>query len=325
MKTSSMAASRVLVLAFLSIFAISSQSQPVYPNKPIRFVIPYSGGAIDTLARLLGSKLQEKMGQPIIVESRPGANAVLGTDYVAKAAPDGYTFLMVLTTHVISPSLIITPFDPIKDFEPVSTVAAAELGLSLHPSVPAKNLQELIALAKANPGALNYATTQVGGNQHLAGELFGMITGAKFTAIPYKGAGEAFNAVIGGHAQIYLGNIATMIPFIRSEKVRGIAVSGELRSPALPQMPTFSEAGVPNFDVRVWYGLLAPAGTPKSIVEKMSAAIASIIATPEFKQVLSKQGMDPLSLTPDKFGLLMRTDYVRYKNVITAANIKVEN
>jgi len=288
-----MAASRALVLAFFSIFAISSQSQPVYPNKPIRFVIPYSGGAIDTLARLLGSKLQEKMGQPIIVESRPGANAVLGTDYVAKAAPDGYTFLMVLTTHVISPSLIITPFDPIKDFEPVSTVAAAELGLSIHPSVPAKNLQELIALAKANPRALNYATTQVGGNQHLAGELFGMITGAKFTAIPYKGAGEAFNAVLGGHAQIYLGNIATMIPFIRSEKVRGIAVSGELRSPELPQIPTFSEAGVPNFDVRVWYGLLAPAGTPSQLSKKCQQLLPASLRLRNSSRFLANKAWIP--------------------------------
>ena len=321
----SIAIVRGLAIVGLAFFSVASHGQQAYPSKPIRFIVPYSGGAIDTLARLLSPKLQETLRQPIIVEPRPGANAIIGTDFVAKSAADGYTFLMVLTTHVISPNLIATPYDPIKDFTPVATLAAAELGLAVNPAVPAKTLQELIALGKASPGKFNYATTQVGGNQHLAGELFGILTGAKFTAVPYRGGGEALNAVLGGHAQMYLGNLATLIPVMRSEKLRGIAASGESRPAAMPQLPTFTESGVPNFDVRLWYGLLAPAGTPREIVEKMSGLIALILASADFKEALAKQGMEALVMKPDQFGALMRADFLRYEKVIKTANIKVEN
>ncbi|MCX7152131.1 MAG: tripartite tricarboxylate transporter substrate-binding protein, partial [Proteobacteria bacterium] len=251
----------VSVLA-LSLFALSTGAQTAYPGKPVRLVLPYStGGSADTVARLLAPRLQEAWKQTVLVENKPGANAVIGTDFVAKAAPDGHTLLVALTTHVISPSLIKTPFDPVKDFAPVATIAAAELCLAANPDFPANTLPELIALAKAKPGEINYATTQIGGNQHLAAELLGIMTGAKLTAVPYKGGGEALTAVLGGHSQLYLGAISSLIPVVKSGKLKGIAVSGETRNPAIPNVPTFTQGGVPNLDVRLWFGVLAPAGT----------------------------------------------------------------
>ena len=311
---------------FLSLLLISGAAlaQQDYPSKPIRLIVPYSSGSSDVVARLLGPKLSEAWKQPVIVDNRPGANAVIGTDAVAKAAPDGYTLLMALGTHVISPHLIPTPYHPLNDFAPVATVAAAELGLGLNPAVPANTLQEFIALAKAKPGQLNYSTTQVGGNQHLAGELFTILTGAKLTAVPYKGGGEAMSAVLGGHVQAYFGSIASLAPNMRSGKLKGIAVSGDRRHPAVPDVPTFAEGGVKNFDVRLWYAVLAPAGTPKGIVDRLSAEIRGMLAAPEFQATLAKQGLDPFVTTPEQFGALMKSDYDRYARIVKTANIKVE-
>lgn len=311
--------------AALSLFALSAVAQTAYPGKPVRLILPYStGGSADTVARLLAPRLQEAWKQTVLVENKPGANAVIGTDFVAKAAPDGHTLLVALTTHVISPSLIKTPFDPVRDFAPVATVAAAELCLAANPDLPANTLQELIALAKAKPGEINYATTQIGGNQHLAAELLGILTGAKLTAVPYKGGGEALTAVLGGHSQLYLGAISSLIPVVKSGKLKGIAVSGETRNPAIPNVPTFTQGGVPNLDVRLWFGVLAPAGTPKDILDKIAAQIAAILATADFKEALQKQGLDPLVGGPDQFSALLKTDFARYAQVIKTANIKVE-
>ena len=312
------------VLLFLLLIAGPAAAQQDYPSKPIRLVVPYSSGSSDVVARLVGPKLSEAWKQPVIVDNRPGANAVIGTDAVAKAAPDGYTLLMALGTHVISPHLIATPYHPLNDFVAVATVAAAELGLGLHPAVPASTLQEFIALAKSKPGQLNYSTTQIGGNQHLAGELFTILTGAKLTAVPYKGGGEAMSAVDGGHVQAYFGSIASLAPNMRSGKLKGIAVSGDRRHPAVPDVPTFAEGGVKNFDVRLWYAVLAPAGTPKPIVDKLSAEIRGILAAPEFQATLAKQGLDAFISTPEQFSALMKSDFDRYARIVKTANIKVE-
>ena len=313
---------RILIAALLA--CAGTAAAQTYPTKPVRLVVPYSSGSSDAVARLLGPKLVETWKQPVIVDNRPGANAVIGTDLVAKAAPDGYTLLMALGTHVISPHLIPTPYEPIKDFAPVATVAAAELGLGLNPGVPANTLQEFIALAKSKPGALNYATTQVGGNQHVAGELFNILTGAKLTAVPYKGGGEAMSAVLGGHVQAYFGSIASLAPHMRSGKLKPLAVSGDARHPSVPDVPTFAEGGVKNFDVRLWYAVLAPAGTPKDIVDKINGEIRGLLGTAEFKATLAKQGLDPLVTTPEQFGELLRSDFARYAQIVKAANIKVE-
>jgi tripartite-type tricarboxylate transporter receptor subunit TctC len=315
---------KLFALWALLLAAGTAIAQPAYPSRVIRLVVPYSSGSSDVVARMIAPRLNEAWKQPVIVDNRPGANAVIGTDHVAKAAPDGYTLLLALGTHVISPLLIATPYDPVKDFAPVATIGAAELGLAIHPGVPANNLQEFIALAKSKPGELNYSTTQIGGNQHLAGELFSLLTGAKLTAVPFKGGGEALNAVMGGHVQAYFGSVASVIPVVKGGKVKGIAVSGNSRNRELPQVPTFAQGGVAGFDVKLWYGLLAPAGTPKEIVDKLSAQITAILATPELKDTLAKNSIDPIVSTPEQFAAMMRADIARYTRVIKTANIKVE-
>ncbi len=315
---------KTIILAVLWVVAGTAAGQQAYPSKLIRLIVPYSGGSSDVLARLLAPKLSDAWKQPVIVENRPGANAIIGTEAVAKSPPDGYMLLVTIGTHVISPSLIPTPYDAIKDFSPVATLGAAELALAIHPTVPANTLQEFIALAKSKPGAINYATTQVGGNQHLAGELFGILTGAKLTPIAYKGGGAAIGDVIGGHVQAYIGSVASVVPVIKGGKLRGIAVSGETRNRELPQVPTFTEGGVPNYDVRLWYGVLAPAGTPKEIVDKLSVQINSILGTPDFKDTLAKYSIDPLVYTPEQFAAMMKVDFARYAQVIKTANIKVD-
>jgi tripartite-type tricarboxylate transporter receptor subunit TctC len=314
---------RFVLGALLMAAGIAAAQQP-YPARPVRLVVPYSSGSSDVVARLVGPKLSEAWKQPVIVDNRPGANAVIGTELVAKSPADGYTLLIALGTHVISPHLIATPYHPVNDFAAVATIAAAELGLILNPSVPANTLQEFIALAKSKPGELNYATTQIGGNQHVAGELFAILTGAKLTAVPYKGGGEAMSALLGGHVQAYFGSIASLAPVMKSGKAKGIAVSGERRHPSVPEVPTFIEGGVKGFDVRLWYAMLAPAGTPKDVVDRISAQIASILAAPDFQATLAKQGLDPFVSTPEQFSALLKSDYERYARIIKTANIKVE-
>jgi tripartite-type tricarboxylate transporter receptor subunit TctC len=316
---------KILSVLFALLFAASAAAQQSYPTKLVRLVVPYASGSSDVIARMLAPRLSETWKQPVIVDNRPGANAMIGSDAVAKSAPDGYTLLVVLGTHVISPSLIKTPYDPIKDFTGVATLGAAELVLAVHPSLPANNLQEFIALAKSKPGQINYATTQIGGNQHLAGELFGILTGARLTPIAYKGGGAAIGDVIGGHVQAYIGSAASVIPVIKSGKLRGLAVSGTARNAELPTLPTFTEAGVPNYEVRLWYAILAPAGTPKDIVERISGEINRVLAMPDFKEALAKHSVDPLIYTPEQVNEMMKADFARYANVIKTANIKVEN
>jgi tripartite-type tricarboxylate transporter receptor subunit TctC len=309
------------LLAFLFSAAVHAQA---YPSKPVRIIVPYQSGSSDVMARAIAPKLSEGLKQPVIVENRPGANAVIGTEAVAKAAPDGYTFLMVLTTHVISPSLMQTPFDPLKDFQPVAAISVAELGMGVNPSVPAKTLKEFIAYAKSLPKPLPYAATQLGGNQHLAGELFTLITGAPMQVIPYKGGGDAMAAVLGGHVLMYFGSMSSMTPVFKSGKLRGLAVTGNKRHPDFPDMPTFAEGGVPGFEIRLWYGLVAPAGTPRDIVNRVADIALAAVAQPDFQATLAKQGTDPMPMNPDQFAAFLRTEHARYLDIIKRANVKVE-
>ena len=295
-----------------------------YPNKPVRIIVPYQSGSSDVMARAIAPSLADAFKQPFIVENRPGANAVIGTELVAKAPPDGYTFLMVLTTHVISPSLMQTPFHPLKDFQPVAAVSVAQLGMGVNNSVPAKTLQEFIAYAKALPKPLPYAATQLGGNQHLAGELFTLITGAPMQVIPYKGGGDAMAAVLGGHVLMYFGSMSSMTPVFKSGKLRAMAITGNKRHADFPDMPTFAEGGVPGLDIRLWFGLLAPAGTPRDIVNRVSEVVLAAVAEPQFHAMLAKQGADPMPLNPDQFSAFMRTEHAHYADIIKRANVKVE-
>jgi tripartite-type tricarboxylate transporter receptor subunit TctC len=320
---------RLLLLLLLWPFvALAEGSYPSnYPTKPIRFISPYApGGSTSAVARVVAQKLTESWGQQVIVDNRAGGNTIIGTETLAKATPDGYTIIMTTNTHVIMPSLNPKlPYDPIKDFAAVGNVYRSEFVLVINVSVPANNLQELIALAKSRPGQLNYATTGAGGSGHLANEWMNLLAGIKTQHIPYKGAGPALVDLIGGQVQMFINNPLTVIPHIKSGKLKGIAVTGETRLPVLPLVPTFTEAGLPGLEVSPWFCVLAPAGTPKVIIGKLSTEIARIVATPDMQDYLAKQGLNPFSSTPEQLAALMKTDMVKWAKVIKAANIKLEN
>ena len=316
----------LFALAVLTALAGYATAQPVYPNTQIRIIVSYApGNSLDVLARLVGQKLTGTLGQQVVVDNRPGGNTVIGSETLVKAAPDGYTLLLVVNTHVIIPHLYDKlPFDAIKDFAPVATLARTELVLVLHPSVPADNLQEFIALAKARPGQLNYASAGSGGPAHLAAELFNMMTGITMLHIPYKGAGPALTELLGGQVQVFLAAPIVAIPHIKNGKLKAIAISGESRLATLPQVPTFTQAGLPGYDVKVWFGILAPAATPKAIVDRLASEFASVMAMPDFKDSLASQGMEPFISTPEQFGALIKTDMSKYAKVIKTANIKLD-
>ncbi len=316
---------QVLTLSALMAVAGAALPPPAYPSKPIRLIVPFSaGGGSDMVARVIASKLTESWGQQVIVDNRPGGNTMIGTDIVAKSPPDGYTLLVGGTSHVTTPSLFTTPFDAVKDFAGIATVSSGELILALNPAVPANNLREFIAYAKSKPGQLNYATYGSGSASHLGTEMFGIMVGVKMQHIPYKGAGPAATDLIGGQVPVFLSTPPPVIPHIRSGRAKAVAISGEHRLSALPQVPTFTEAGLPGFDVRNWVGMLAPAGTPKTIVDKLSLEISRIVALPFFKEKLDTQGWEPFVSTPEQFAALMKADMAKWAKVIKTANIKVD-
>ena len=302
-------------------------AQQAYPNKPIRFIVPFPpGGATNIVARLVGQKLIDNMGQQVIVDNRPGGNTIIGNEALARSAPDGHTVGMTTSTLVISPHLIANlPYDAFRDFMPVATLVATDYVLAVHPSVAANTLQEFIALARSRPGQLNYATSAAGGPTHLAGELFNIMAGVKIQHIPYKGGGPALTDLLGGQVQLTFSAAAQNIPHIRTGKLRAIAIAGEARSPALPQVPTFTEAGLPGFNPKNWLGVSVPAGTPKIIIDRLSTEIAKVLTMPDIREELTNQGVDPFISTPEQFAALMKADGALYGRIIKSANIKIEN
>jgi tripartite-type tricarboxylate transporter receptor subunit TctC len=323
---SSTTLAKILCASVLIAFACSGFAQQPYPSKPIRFIIPYPpGGGTTIVAHLLGQKLAESLGQPVIVDNRPGANTVIGTEALLNYPPDGHTILLTSPIHILVPLLSTVAYDPIKDFAPVTTLYSTEQVLVISPSVPANNLQEFIALAKSKPGQLNYSTVGSAGLQQLTGELFGILSGVKTQHIPYKGSGLAVTDLLGGQVQFSFQNPISIIPYVKSGRLKALAVSGETRLATLPQVPTLTEAGLPGFDVKNWLGLLAPAGTPKEIIDKLSTEISKILAMSDIKEKLLSQGLEPFYTTPDQLAALLRADMARYARIIKAANIKFEN
>jgi len=319
---------RVTILGVLAAIAGAAAAQQDYPAKPIRFISPYApGGATSILGRLVGERLTESWGQPVVLDNRPGGNGVVSAEALLKSQPDGYTILLISgTAHLVAPLLIKNfSYDPIASFAPVATLAGGELVLLLHPSVAANNLREFIALAKASPGRLNYSTAGNGGMSHLAAELFSSLAGVKMQDVAYKGSTPAVTDLIGGQVQLSFQNPFSLIAHIKSGRLKAIAITGTTRASALPSVPTFTEAGLPGMDVRLWYGILAPAATPKPIINKLSAEIAKILAMPDTKDKLGSQGMEPFISTPEQFDALMRADSAQYARIIKSANIKVEN
>ena len=302
----------------------SAAAQQNYPSRPIRFITPYApGGSTTAMARLVGQHLTERWGQNVIIDNRPGGNTVIGTELLTKSPPDGYTILLTPVTHSILSSLMKTPYDPIRDFAPVATIGVAPQVLVLHPGVPASTVQEVIALAKSKPGQLNFASAGTGGTSHLAGEVFNMIAGVKTQHVPYKGGGPAVIDLIGGHVQMFYSVPLNIFAPVQSGKLKAIAVTGKSRLTALPQMPTFAEAGLPTFDEKTWNGVTAPAGTPKAIIDKLSTEIGAMLAMASVKEKLDTLGTTPMISTPEQFGAMIKTEMTLYLKVIKAANIKI--
>ena len=316
---------RILATGALMAFAAIAAAQQAYPNKPIRFIVPYPpGGSTSIVARVIGQKLTDSWGQQVLVDNRGGGNTIIGSEALVKSPPDGYTILLVSSTHVINPSLLTTPYDAIKDFAPVATVVGAEYMLVLHASVPANNLRELIALAKAKPGQLNYGSSGSGTTNHLAPELLNINAGIKLQHVPYKGGGPALTDLVGGQIHMFMNNPQTLIPFIKSGKIKPIAITGESRSKALPQVPTFAEAGVPGVNMNSWFGVLAPAATPRDLIDRLSTEIARVLVMQDVKDKLSSEGLETFISTPDQFAALIKTDLARFAAIIKTANIKLE-
>jgi tripartite-type tricarboxylate transporter receptor subunit TctC len=316
---------RTLLAAIFLTAAGASLAQTAYPSKTIRLITPYpAGGGTTVVAHLLGQKLTESWGQQVIVDNRPGGNTIIGTESLAKSPPDGYTLILVVSTYVIVPSLFQTPYDPLKDLAPVATVANSDYILVVHPSVPARSLKEFIALAKSRPGQINYGSTGSGGVQHLAGELMNMMAGIKMQHIPYKGSGQLLPAIVGGQIHMSFQTPPASLPYVKSGRLRPIANGGTGRLATLPDVPTFAEAGLPHFEVTTWFGVLAPAQTPRPIIDKLSAELEKILALSDIKERMASSGAEPFYSTPERFAALMKADMEKYAKVIKVANVKPE-
>ena len=314
------------VLALM--LASAGASAQGYPTKPIRLVVPYpAGGPLDIMARAIGQKLTEAWKQPVVVDNRAGAGGNIGADFVAKSAPDGYTLLMgAVATHAINPSLYSKiPYDPVKDFAPVALVAQVPNILVVNPAVPAKTVRELIALARAQPGTLNFGSGSTGSTGHLAGELFNTMAGVKMVHIPYKGAAPATADLLGGQVQLMFDNLASALPNVKAGKLRALAVTTLARSPAIPELPTIAESGLPGFDLTTWFGLLVPAGTPPEIVARLNAEIVRALDAKDMRERLEKMGAEPLSNnTPERFAAFIRSEAAKYARVVKDSGAKVD-
>ena len=315
------------LFAYTAIFAGSSLAQTVYPAKAIRYVVPFpAGGPLDIVARAIGQELNKSWGQPVVIDNRPGAGGNIGADLVAKAPADGYTILMgAVSTHAINVTLYNTlPYDPIRDFAPVTLITSVPNVLVVHPSVPANNVKELIALAKSRPGQLNFASGSTGSAGHLAGELFNSMAGVRMTHIPYKGATPAVVDLMAGHVSLMFDNMSSALPNIKATRVRALAVTTLKRSPLLPQLPTISDAGLRGFDIATWFGIFAPAGTPPDIVARLNGEIVRILHTPEMKERLALLGAEPIGNKPDEFAAFVKAEIPKYVKVIQASGARAD-
>ena len=318
----SLSAFSLSVVALLS--TTGAWAQQNYPNRPVKIIVPFAAsGPADNYARFMAQRLQDALGQPFVVDNRPGAGSIIGTDAVAKSPADGYTLLMMSNTQTVNESLIPTkPFNLLKDFAPIAPVNYSDLVLVVNPSVQANNLQDLIKLAKANPAKFNYASSGNGTPYHMAGELFKHMAGIQLTHIPYKGSAGARTDVLSGQVDMMFDAVTTMSENIKANKVKGIATTGRARSNVLPDMPTMNEAGVPQYDAVIWLGLMAPAGTPEAIVSKLNAEINKIVNSADVKATWSKQGAVPMSMTVPVFTKFVADDVAKWANIVKVSGAK---
>src|SRR5436309_9175893 len=312
-------------LALVALAFIPPASAQDYPSRQVHLIVPFgAGGPADVYARVIAHHLSEELKHTFVVEDRPGAGSIIGTDAVAKSPPDGYTLLVMSNTHTTNETLVSNkPFQLMRDFVPIATLNYSDLILVVHPSAPAKDLKEFIALAKSKPGELNYASSGTGTPYHMAGELFKAMSGTNIVHVPHKASGEARNAVIGGHVQMMFDAITTMAPNVQAGQVRALATTGLKRSDLTPDVPTLGEAGVPGYEATIWLGIMAATGTPKEIVDKLNAEIKKVIARTDVKEAWGKQGAVPMVMTPAEFDKYLRADIEKWAEVVKVSGAKV--
>ena len=324
MKFHQVAARGVALCAALIALALPASAQD-YPSRQIRLIIPFPpGGSNDVVGRIIAGQLSEKLGKQVFVDNRSGAGGVVGSDLAAKAAPDGYTLLIVSIAHAVNPWLYKLPYDPVKDFVPVSIIATGTNVLTVNPSVPVHSVKELVALAKEKPGVLNYASAGIGSFQHLSGELFKLMAGVNIVHVPYKGGGPSMLAVIAGEDQVMFSSIVQTVPNIQSGQLRALATGGEKRSPILPDLPTIAEAGVPGYVATNWWGIIAPAGTPQPIVAKVHDAVAELLDSEKTKKFLDNEGAAPVHMSSAEFGAFITAEIAKWGPVVKQAGMKAE-
>src|SRR3982750_4648348 len=322
---------RKLLLALIAcvpaVQVTAADTRQSYPNRPIRFIVPFApGGSTDTLARTVGQKLGEALGEQVVVDNRSGGNGNIGTDLVAHAAPDGYTILLgYIANLAIGPSLYAKlPFDPVKDFAPITQLAIAPNILVVHPSVPAKTFQEFIAYAKANPTKINFASAAVASPGHLSGELLNIAAGIHMQHVPYKGSGQAVVDLVGGQVQAMVSGMSSVMPHIKAGRLRPLAVTGAQRSPAVPDVPPIAESGFPKFEATAWYGVLAPARTPKPILTRLHDEIVRALKLPEVRERLESVGFEIVGSTPEAFGAYIKSEITKWAPVVKASGAKAD-
>jgi tripartite-type tricarboxylate transporter receptor subunit TctC len=312
-----------VAIAFIS--ALASAQAP-YPSKPVRLVVPFApGGPVDTLARAMGPKLTEALGQTTIVDNRAGAGSIIGTDLVTKAPPDGYTLLVTSSSIAINPAIYPKmPFDATRDLAPISQLSTSALIVVVHPSVPVRSIKELIALARARKGELVYASSGTGSAPHLAVELFTAMTGTKMIHVPHKGAAPATIDLLAGNVALMFNNLISAVPNVQAGKLRALAVTGSTRTAALPELPTVAEAGVPGYEASTWYAMFAPPGTPAAVIERLHKDVAAVVKSPEIRKQLAAVGIEPVGGTPDQLGKYLRSEMVKWGKVAKASGAKAD-
>lgn len=297
-----------------------------YPSRPVKMIVPFgAGGPTDIFTRLLAEELRKSLKEPFVMENRPGAGTIIGTDAAAKSPPDGYTLLMISATQTTTETLVPNKsYKLLRDFVPVASLLNSELVMVVHPSVPVNTVKEFIALAKSKPGRLNYASSGVGSNYHMAGELFKNLTGTDILHVPYKGSSGARNDIISGQIEMMFDSVPSMAPMIQAGRVKALGTTGKVRSAILPDVPTLSEAGVPGYEATIWIGVVAPAGTPQPIVTLLNTEINKILARADVREAWEKQGATPMIMTPEQFGTYVQSEIDKWAKVIKANNIKPE-